>query len=134
MKFGPAIPHNPHGYTAKDGTHYPAVFPYAGDVLVDVQFRDGGWHDCYLAKSWDWRENFGVQASQIIAYRLPADHHAYGPKVSRMGREPDRVFNVYERWQFDLEGYDHPDRETADFNAIEGRIGIWRIDLKAQPE
>jgi hypothetical protein len=129
MIFGPAIPHNPHGYTAKDGTHYPAVFPYAGDTPVDVRCRDGKWINYSSADGWMWCDEPFYDV-QIIAYRLPADHHAYGPKVSSKGREPDRVVNVYETWQDNLCAFEHVDRRAADFGANKQRIGIWRVYLK----
>ena len=116
MQFGPAIPHNPHGYTAKDGTHYPAVFPYDGVMVAEVMFRDGTWDVFGKPKFFDWGHSYEYKCSDIIAYRLPADHHAYGPKVSRMGREPDYVFNVYNR--------------QKDAKGMRNRIGIWRIYLK----
>lgn len=129
MKFGPAIPHNPHGYTAKDGTYYPAVFPYGGDTPVMVMTTRGrplGFTSAWPAKCVDW--------SDVLMYRLPADHHVYGPKVSRMGREPDRVFNVYEHRQDRLNIFEYFDRATAHASAMLNRIGIWRVYLKAQPE
>jgi hypothetical protein len=129
MEFGPAIPHNPHGYTAPDGTHYPAVFPYGGHGRIEVTYCDGmiGLLDEYSADDWPhFEENPSID---ITSYRLPADHHAYGPKVSRMGREPDLYVNAVE------DGKPHQGvwsyRAYADFSSkSEGRLGIWRIYLK----
>jgi hypothetical protein len=129
MIFGPAIPHNPHGYTAKDGTHYPAVFPYDPRQRIVFKMANGAEFPDFV-----WRLDFGVlpisPAAEIIAYRLPADHHAYGPKVSSKGREPDRVVNVYETWQDNLCAFEHVDRLFADYGANKQRIGIWRVYLK----
>jgi hypothetical protein len=127
MQFGPAIPHNPHGYTAKDGTHYPAVFPYESDTPISVKLRGDDDFDSDVGDaSGLWWGSEPSHATQITAYRLPADHHAYGAKVSSMGREPDRWVNDY---QIGGQGDVWESRARCDRLNL-GRIGIWRIYLK----
>jgi hypothetical protein len=68
-KFGPVIPHI-------NGEVCP--FP---DAVGIVQFDDGAWatHPL-LFEVYDWDER--DEGSSITAYRLPADHHAYGPRAA----------------------------------------------------
>lgn len=130
MKFGPSIPHNPEGYTAKGGTHYPAVFPYDPETPVLVQLGGGVTSEFSSpARSFIWTAFW--KDSEIISYRLPADHHAYGPKRSVAGHEPDAFFNAYEDYQSSAYAFAHRNRVEADeFADTNLRIGIWRAYKK----
>lgn len=135
-EYGPPIPHNPHGYTVKDGTFYPAVCPWPDEFC---QVALAGNPDKFLeragkpASDWRWTASpHGDHSDNIISYRLRADHPVYtSPKVSRMRREPDLWVNDYADGTV---GTDWETRECAnEFSAVSTtRIGIWRIYLKPQ--
>lgn len=72
--FGPIIPH-------LNGEVCP--FP---DAVGKAIFSDGYIGEGLLGDYGGWCKDGDFR---IIAYRLPLNHHAYGPRASRMGREPD---------------------------------------------
>lgn len=98
LEFGPPIPHVPGK---------PCPFP---DAIGLVKFANGDWQTGEPLELFCWRRCFDQPLGSpysILAFRLPADHHAYGPRVSRFEREPDQVLNV--PGAFDWSG-DGPER------------------------
>lgn len=116
--FGAVIPHVPG-----------KPFPYDANEIM-IKFRGENSFIHVHSKVLHWGEIPSLPSAEIIAYRLPADHHAYGPRISRMGREPDGWVNDYG----DDYGVFREERSWADFLAASAprssRVGIWRIYQK----
>lgn len=111
-KFGPIIPH-------LNGEVCP--FP---DAVGEIIYSDG-----YIVDSTRLNSMVGWERGgefRVSGFRLPADHHAYGPRKSRMGRAPDQWVNDYPTGCGSLLRR----RDVADAFASGRRQGIWRIYLK----
>lgn len=118
-EFGPPIPHAPGK---------PCPFPNAVGL---VYFSDlERWQIGYPMRLGSWRDT-EYSSGNITHYRLPADHHAYGPRVSRMGGEPDETYLIWEngtRLKIGVTGGRKSNHYVGDHKIP--RIGIWRIYLK----
>lgn len=126
VTYGPPIPHDPTPVKLSDGTVVQPVCPWP-DVVGVYQMRSGTWDHKPCRLSW-LRWNFTDYLSDIMAYRLPADHHAYGDRRSRRG-EPDRWMNAYPS---NRRGGMWRSKEDCDNAANYTRIAIWRIYKKGE--
>lgn len=139
VTYGPPIPHDPTPVTLSDGTKVSPVCPWP-DVVGVVKWSDMEWGSYEPCRLGDWAWDINYRMVKLTAYRLPADHHAYGPKRSRVGREPDKWCNDYHDWwwadigqsQHYIYANTHRSKTSADASANEGRIGIWRVYMKGE--